>query len=242
MIGNQVVTFSLFRFENLQNRWWAFRQMGLSPWLLRSVSGMQFGKMLGSGGGNGFNIQPNWNVYGFLGVWEDATSAQQFFSHHPFFAQTHQHAAECWTVFLRAFMSHGQWNGQAPFYLYEHPGENEPIAVLTRATIRKRHLLQFWKFVPPVSQVIENQAGLLFSIGIGELPIVQQATFSLWENAHFMKAYAYQSPHHSAVIKKTRELGWYKEELFARFVPFASEGTWGGKNPLEPFLKQKIRE
>jgi hypothetical protein len=27
------------------------------------------------------------------------------------------------------------------------------------------------------------------------------------------------------VIQQTRELGWYKEELFARFVPYKMEGN-----------------
>jgi hypothetical protein len=49
-----------------------------------------------------------------------------------------------------------------------------------------------------------------------------------------MKAYAYRSRYHSEVVKKTRELGWYKEELFARFLPFDSAGTWHGGNPLKP--------
>ena len=33
-----------------------------------------------------------------------------------------------------------------------------------------------------------------------------------------MEAYAYNSGHRE-VIKKVKEEGWYKEELFARFIP-----------------------
>jgi hypothetical protein len=77
---------------------------------------------------------------------------------------------------------------------------------------------------------------LIFAKGIGELPIVQQATFSLWRSKQEMTAYAYRDKHHTEVIKKTRELGWYKEELFAQFRPFRSEGTWNNINPLDEYL------
>ena len=58
------------------------------------------------------------------------------------------------------------------------------------------------------------------------MPLVQQATFSLWESSALMKAYAYQSEFHREVVQKTRQLGWYKEELFARFKPTKCYGTW----------------
>jgi hypothetical protein len=51
-----------------------------------------------------------------------------------------------------------------------------------------------------------------------------QATFSLWESAESMMDYAYKNPKHAEMVKKTRELGWYSEELFARFQPYKIEG------------------
>ncbi|NJN33402.1 MAG: hypothetical protein HC817_03255 [Saprospiraceae bacterium] len=40
-----------------------------------------------------------------------------------------------------------------------------------------------------------------------------------------MMDYAYKSPHHAEVVRKTRELGWYSEELFARFRVVDTEGS-----------------
>jgi heme-degrading monooxygenase HmoA len=52
---------------------------------------------------------------------------------------------------------------------------------------------------------------------VGELPLIYQATLSIWETQEHMRAYAYKNPQHLEAIKKTKELNWYSEELFGRF-------------------------
>ncbi len=240
MAKEQIVTLTFFRYEGFKNRWWAFGQMGLAPRQLKGIEGLQFGKMLGSGGGNGFSILPNLGTYALLGAWENLEAAQYFFDKHSLFKSYQEKSTEYWTVFMRAVMVHGQWDGIEPFQITEKFDEQRLVGVITRATIRTRHLWHFWRFVPSVSRSVERREGLLFSVGIGELPIVQQATFSLWENSRLMQTYAYQSRFHKEVVRRTRELGWYKEELFARFQPFAAEGSWQGENPLAEFLPKAL--
>lgn len=233
MLNQQIVTITFFRFKGRKAKWEAFRSMGLSVDVLREVNGLSFGKMLGSGGGNGFSIFPDFSVYGLLAVWEKREEVEHFLDTNIFFKKLSSYAEECWTTFMKTAVVHGKWENSLPFQENITFNKNQLVGVLTRATIYTKHLLNFWRFVPSVSRSMDgHKEGLIFSKGIGELPLVQQATFSFWENSELMKAYAYANPHHREVIQKTRELGWYKEELFARFHPIESRGTWNGVNPL----------
>jgi hypothetical protein len=223
--SNQITTLTFFRFDTLSQRYWAFTQMGLGWRKFQNIPGLSFYKLLGSGADSGFGMMPNWSVYGLLAVWKEESAARQFFESHPFFGQYRHRADAVQTVWLRAAMFHGEWDGACPFEAAATFDPAQPVAVLTRATIRRRHLWGFWTRVAPVSRDVEARPGLAFAVGVGELPLVQQATFSLWQSGKQMLDYAYRRPKHAEVIRRTRELGWYKEELFARFVPFRMEGS-----------------
>ena len=234
---SQITTITFFHYNNHSSRWWAFRQMGLAGAQLEQVEGLRFSKLLGSGAGNGFSIWPNFSNYGLLGVWENETAARLFFDEHPLFREFRHQCAGWWTTYMQAAKAHGEWDGQQPFPITKTYNEDSLVAVITRATIHTRQLWRFWRFVPSVSRSMDDKAGRIFSIGIGELPLVQQATFSLWENSSAMTAYAYGSREHKEVVRRTRQYGWYKEELFARFHPYKTEGDWnGGGTPLDGYL------
>ena len=202
------------------------RQMQAAHQELEAVEGLNFYKLLGSGGGNGFSILPDLSTYAFLAVWEDQSSAENFLQNHSYSHLAVSTTQYHWTIYMIAIQVKGTWEGGQPFPTQKLPSDG-PIAVLTRATINANKLWSFWKNVPRVSHHLEyHQAGLLFSKGIGEIPLLQQATFSIWKSRKAMVDYAYRSPSHQEMIKKTRSLGWYKEELFAEFVPTNAQGTW----------------
>ncbi|MDZ7881263.1 MAG: hypothetical protein U5L45_26610 [Saprospiraceae bacterium] len=216
-MDKQIVTITIFRFDGFNNRFWAFGQMGRRPFQKGVAEGLTFGKMLGTGGDKGFSIFPNWGVYAWLGAWDTEGSARTFFNQNALFQSFQQRTTEHFTVYLQPTMAHGRWDGEEPFKVSTPFDPNAPVAVLTRATIKPRFLYRFWQYVPNTSRSIESAEGRLFSIGVGELPLIQQATFSLWTSGKAMMDYAYKSRYHAEVVKKTRELGWYSEELFARF-------------------------
>jgi hypothetical protein len=121
-------------------------------------------------------------------------------------------------IHLEPYAGHGSWDNQS--FISQRKSSEEPvgrIAVLTRATIRLTRLIAFWKAVPSTSFQLDQHPGFVFSIGVGEIPLIKQATFSIWESEADMKSYAYKMRAHQEVIKRTRDENWYAEEMFLRF-------------------------
>jgi heme-degrading monooxygenase HmoA len=199
--------------------------------------GCSFWKLLGSGRNGTFNLQPDWQQWGLLAVWDDR-DAYEHFAKTSFVSKWWRIlGTESWTILCRPMQSHGQWDGKEPFGKANKVIAGGPIAVLTRATIKMSRLKHFWSHVDEVANLMVDAPGYITSIGVGEAPVYRQATFSIWENMEQMKAFAYGSKEHAEVIKKTRSEGWYSEELFARFRILESIGTLNGKNPLEGLIK-----
>ena len=116
---------------------------------------------------------------------------------------------------------HGLWNGKEVFgQLPKHGATwNGPMAVLTRATIRPTKAHSFWKHVDSVANQMATAEGFVTSYGIGEWPLLKQATFSIWQTKGAMYAFAYKMPEHKEVVRKTHQEKWYSEDMFVRFSP-----------------------
>ena len=186
---------------------------------MQNIPGLQFYKLMGSGKGKGFNPFPDWSTYALLTVWDERAFAQSFCQSSEVINLYKTKAQQVVEYYLSSIKSHGLWSGTNPFHATEIKiDENKSIAVITRATIKMSMLYKFWRYVPTASRAIDNQADLLYTKGIGEVPIIQMATFSEWKNMQAIKDYAYNSAAHRTAIDMTRKLDWYKEELFARFV------------------------
>ena len=219
-----LTTITFFKFRN--NKGWAFAQMGLIPSKLQQKSGLRFFKLMGTGGGNGFSLWPDFGTYAFLGVWDNQKSAHDFLSSNDIIKTYYQKASSIRTIKMLPVKSHGLWSGQNPFLEHKIQPYNsrQPVAVITRATLRPSRLFSFWRSVPSASAAIENAEGVQYFKGIGELPFVQQATLSLWDSFEAVKQFAYRDKTHTSIIKKTRSQQWYSEDLFARFRVLSDTG------------------
>ena len=221
---SQIITFSFFR---VSSKWEAFKKMGMSSVLIEDLKDASFGKLLGTGAGNGFSIFPDLSLYGLLLVWPDLNMAKTGLSTSKELKYWLDDASSYGTLFMETCKVHGTWDGKQPFEEVVLPQRDKPIAVLTRATIKKSHLFSFWKDVPSVSKSLNRSPeGLYSANGVGEWPLIQQATFSVWQNVSFVENYAYHGEKHRKMVAKTRQTGWYSEELFARFHILEVSGNW----------------
>ena len=211
----------------------------LPLWLNKQI---HFYKLLGSGKNGTFDIHPDWQQWGILSV-SDRSELHQNVTDHVLLKSLYGNFicnwltcfhCETWTIFLLPAEGHGTWDGKKPFGdLPKKKAFTGPVATLTRATIRFSKLKNFWQNVDSVANKMDNAEGLVTSIGIGEIPLIKQATFSIWQNREAMNRFAYEMKEHTAVIQKTRQENWYSEDMFVRFKILKSAGTIGGRNPLE---------
>lgn len=176
---------------------------------------------MGSGRNGTFDIHPDLNQWAILFVAEsnDIKVPGFIYNYWKFFR------CDVKEFLLQPIEGHGLWDKKKIFGdLLKSTNYEGPVAVLTRATIRLARLRNFWQNVPPVAGKMPSAKGLIMSYGIGEMPWIKQATFSIWQDKKAMKAFAYNMQQHTDVICKTRKEDWYKEEMFVRFRILAVKG------------------
>lgn len=236
-MSETITTISFIKYASWWSKLAGFLIIPISYLVFWRTNGLQFFRVMGSGSDSGFSLIPDFSVYAFLVVWKDEHAAKAFYTNSFLMRWYTLCSTERWTIYLRNIQSKGTWAAQAPFISSSHlNAENPIIAVITRATIRWSKMVSFWKYVPTSQKPLQSNKGLLFSKGIGEAPVIQMATFSIWADVESLKQYAHYTPEHQTAMQKTHQLNWYTEELFARFQPYASYGKWNGINPLENYL------
>lgn len=207
----------------------AMSRLGLDRRMLRTVPGLRFWRLLGTGAGSSTGPGADLHRTALFAIWDDEGSLEAF---HVRMAARWASASEAWHVRLRAAGGHGAWRG-VPVLDELRPAETTggPVAIVTRADVRPRSWRAFRRAGGPVSDDLQGADGLLAVVGIGEAPAGRLGTFSLWRDLPAAHAYA-TSERHREVVRRTRREHWYGEELFARFEPYASSGSWDGRDPL----------
>jgi hypothetical protein len=166
-------------------------------------------------------------------VWDDDAALDDYLAST---AARRDAAVEEWHVRLRGGGGHGTWRGVDVLAEIEAApdgtGVDAPVAVLTRANVHVRAWRRFRAAGRPVDAELASSEGLLAVVGVGEAPVGRLATFSLWRDVESMRRFADGGPHHREVVRRTRTEQWYGEELFARFRPYGSSGSWDGRDPL----------
>ena len=202
---------------------------------LRTVEGLRFARLLGTGRGTTFAIRDaDLRRWALLASWRAEADAAAF-------EQTstargwRRLADEQWRLELVPLSAHGRWARQEPFGAPTPRRWDGPVAALTRARLAVGKAATFWRAVPPVAAALQSyraDGGLLTAFGVGEAPAGWQGTLSVWRSADDLRAFAYQGAAHVAAVRRTKETGWYAEELFARFGVVRADGSLDGRDPL----------
>ena len=193
------------------------RSFGILRFGLRQLPrGVLLAKAMGCGKGAAFSIMPDWERYAVMLECESTDAEASLLALPPFkvlqlAAQMHRR------IELSAYRKHGAWDGLNPFALQPDIAGTGKVAVLTRATIALRRVPAFIRQSRGTTAALEQAPGLEFSLGMGEYPLIRQATFSVWESDAAMTAYAYKDARHIAAMKAKAARSIFREEMFVRF-------------------------
>jgi hypothetical protein len=204
--------------------------MALGRRPLTAIPGLRFTRLLGTSRGRTFTTADadplHWALLTCWNAPEQATA----FERSSYVCGWDARSAERLRLKLQPLSSTGFWSRQQPFG-DEHQAADDrgPCAILTRARLVPRKAIAFRSAVPPVAASLRGAPGVRLARGIGEAPIGLQATFSVWDDLRSAKQFAYGTAAHRDVVRRTREVGWYAEQLFARFAVIGASGEIDGR-------------
>ncbi|MEO6584226.1 MAG: spheroidene monooxygenase [Ferruginibacter sp.] len=215
----------------------AFLAMAVFRLPLSLNKNISFYKLMGCGKNGTFDKQPDLQQWAILAIHHRSVNSIQDRLGNFIFKWFKKFDCEIYTILLQPLEGRGTWDGNEVFGKLPLKSDYAgPVATLTRATIRLDKLKYFWQHVAPVANKLQTANGFLLSVGIGEVPWIKQATFSVWQSKEDMINFAYQMKEHTEVIRKTRKQRWYSEDMFVRFAIAGSEGTLKGKDPLQGIM------
>jgi hypothetical protein len=205
---------------------WGYARFVIQRFAMRSVAGLVFSKVMGSGFDGGFGLRPSGSRQALFCLFADEQSADRFLASDV--AQSYaSRSREFCTAKLRAYSCKGSWAGRTIEVTADVPATG-PIATLTRASIKPSAARRFWRMQPASEVSLGQASGCLLATGVGEAPFFRQATFSLWTGVEAMNAYA-RTGAHLAAIQAAHTGGFFSESMFARFVPLSLTGSWRGR-------------
>ena len=207
---------------------WGWHRTALGSWLPQTAPGLRFMKSLGSGLGGGFGLVPSPSHQAMFCVFDSADDARHFIDDSALVARYRQRSAELFIATLRATSVRGSWDGMSLAASAALPPDS-PVATLTRASIRASAAAAFWRHAPAAQHSLMDAPGCELAIGMGEAPLLRQATFSLWQNTAAMDSYARTGAHLQA-IRAAWKHEFFTESMFVRFLPVRLQGRWKGRS------------
>ena len=208
--------------------YWGWQRIAFGSWWPNTTPGLKFMKTLGSGKEGGFGLMPSPSHQGMFCVFDSEDQANDFVGHSALIERYRERSAELFIATLRPASVRGSWDGMSLIEGESLPA-NAMLATLTRASIRPRAAAQFWRYAPAAQDSLAHAPGCLLAAGLGEAPVLRQATFSLWQSTSAMDAYARTGAHRDAISAAWKHQ-FFSESMFVRFEPLSLQGQWKGQS------------
>jgi hypothetical protein len=208
---------------------WALTRLARGAGSLGPVPGLRFARVLGSGRGGGFGLVPGLDCQGVFATFDRIAPAEAFATCSDAARAYRERALEHFFLVLRATSCRGSWAGHAmaPATATGAPPPQAPVVALTRASIRPGRMAEFWRHSPPAEADLAGAPGCRLAVGLGEAPLLRQATVSVWDGVQAMDGYARHGAHQRA-IHASWGGGYFSEWMFVRFELLHAQGRWHG--------------
>lgn len=174
--------------------------------------------------------RPNFGHAALVAAWDNDAALDYFLGNGAFASEL----AEGWSIRMQPLRAYGSWSALPDFP--KGPAahsDDEPVAVLTLGRVKLGRFPAFLRAQGPAAEEADHNRAAVFSTAFARPPLV--STFSLWESASAMKAYAYGdgNTNHMAAVRADQQRPFHHESIFARFRPYAEQGSWQGQTPLK---------
>lgn len=174
---------------------------------------------------------PQLGRVGLIAAWREDAALDRFLASHPLAARL----ASGWHARLQPLRVYGSWPGLAGLPSREVAvAEAEPVAVLTLGRLRLRRSLAFLRASSRAEAQALAEPALLAATGLARPHRAVVCTFSLWRSALEMSDYARGrlDGAHPTAVAAHRDRPFHHESAFIRLRPYASGGSWDGREPL----------
>jgi hypothetical protein len=169
---------------------------------------------------------------GLIAAWDGDGAIDRFLAGHPL----GERLAGGWHGRLEPLHCFGSWAGMNDLPRRELPAkDDEPVAALTLGRLRIGRTRAFLKSARPAERDAVANPEVVAVTGFGRFtPPRLVSTFSIWRNLAAMREYAFgRDGSHQAAVRVDRSKPFHRESAFIRFRPYASQGNWDGRDPLQ---------
>jgi len=171
---------------------------------LINTGGLKFFKLFGTGSREGFSLIPDFSSYVIITSWKNDHFRKKFIAKNSIINEIINRSSSRVEIKIDPYSFKGSWNGINPFK-NESSYNGGKILVITRARVRFNKLINFILSTSLASKSIRSYNGAEFYKGIGELPIIEQATLSIWKSEQSMIDFSYSDTNHLKISVLTME-------------------------------------